>query len=95
MNFLRCVSSRTLRRKEPVRFEQIASIVEERKTQAVLRLGRPRFWKCLQEGTDKPPINYKPKNDLVKAETTVVLQFGPESHLQTTTACGDWQDLFF
>lgn len=25
------------------------------------------FWKCLQQGTDRPPINYKPKNDLVKA----------------------------
>lgn len=25
------------------------------------------FWKCLQEGPEKAPTNYKPKNDLVKA----------------------------
>jgi len=28
------------------------------------------FWQCLQRGTEKPPINYKPKNDLVQAFKT-------------------------
>ena len=28
---------------------------------------RPRFWACLQKGTEKEPINYTPRNDLAKA----------------------------
>ena len=27
----------------------------------------PRFWQCLQRGTEKEPINYTPRNDLVAA----------------------------
>ena len=31
-----------------------------------------RFWKCLQDGPEKPPINYKPKNDLVQVPSNFV-----------------------
>jgi len=41
------------------------------------------FWHCLQKGTEHPPTNYKPKNDLVKAfRERFVNSFNTQSQAQ-------------